>query len=173
MKCILKNIMISSVLTMILYLLFAVGLFGGIENQEVRFFAISFMTVNVYAVLLFYIHKYRGGICENEMLADYENESYQPKREISLIFQREKHLIFCIFCIVLICFLANLIDEYLFKTKVLSLITTMLFVSVTMLSSVIDIPFLGYFLSGFYVCTVYLILIFLYRKKRYAYWMKK
>lgn len=173
MKRILKNVIVSSVLTLVMYLLFAVVLLGWIENKELRFFAISFITVSTYAGLLFYIHKYRGGICENEMIADYKNESYQPKREISLIFQREKHLIFCIFCIVLICFFSNLIDEYLFKTKVLSLITTALFVSVMTLSSVIDIPFLGYFLSGFYVCAIYLFLIFLYRKRRYDYWMKK
>ena len=117
MKRILKNIMISSALTMILYLLFAVGLFGGIENQEVRFFAISFMTVNVYAVLLFYIHKYRGGICENEMIADYKNESYQSKREIFMIFHREKHLIFCILMIAVICFFASLIDEYIYSKR--------------------------------------------------------
>ena len=87
MKRILKNIMISSALTLVMYLLFAVVLLGWIENKELRFFVISFITVNTYAVLLFYIHKYRGGICENEMIADYKNESYQSKREIFMIFQ--------------------------------------------------------------------------------------
>ena len=57
---------------MILYLVFAVVLLGWIENKELRFFAISFITVSTYAGLLFYIHKYRGGICENEMFADYK-----------------------------------------------------------------------------------------------------
>ena len=39
MKRILKNVIVSSVLTLVMYLLFAVVLLGWIENKELRFLA--------------------------------------------------------------------------------------------------------------------------------------
>lgn len=173
MKRILKNIILSSLLSLGLYLLFAITLFGWLEDQKLRFLMCSLAAVTTFAAIFFYIQKYRKGVCEYEVLSDYKNEKYDTKREMLLIWQREKLFVFAVFMITLICSIISLTDRLLFQTQVLSLLTTILFGSLMMLSSVIEIPFLGNFLSGFYVCALYLLFVFLYRKKRYTYWMKK
>lgn len=173
MKRILKNVILSSVLTLVLYLLLAVVLLGGIENQDVRFFISSFVTVTISASVLFYFQKCRKGIGEEELLSDYKKDRYDWQKEILFIWQRERSVVFFLFLIAVISFFANMMDHMILKMKLLSMITMVLFGPFTMLSSVIEIPFLGYTLSVFWASVVYLLFVFLDRKRRYAYWMKK
>ena len=174
MKRILWNITLSSVLTMVAYIaLYAIwgGILSGIENLTLRLLIIALMTTAVFGFFLLYTSKIKKSIGEDELFSDYKDEEYiSLTDDFKLILNRESKVLICIASIVLICFLLNTFDSLAFGKKTISF-PTFLFAPMCLLSSIINIPFVGYLLSAELDCLAYIVFLLFYRKKKYDYWM--
>jgi hypothetical protein len=175
MKRTLWNITLSSILTLVAYIvLYALwgAVLTGIKNPTLKLLIIAFMTTAAFGFFLLYISKIRKSAGENEVISDYKERAYVSLADdFKLILKREYRTFIAILSIVIACFLLNTFDSLIFEKKTIS-IPTFFFAPMCLFDSIINIPFVGYFLSAALDCFVYIFFLLLYRKKKYDYWMK-
>ena len=169
------NITLASVLTLVAYIaLYAIwgAVFNGFENPTLRLFLIALMTTVVFGFLLLYTAKIRKSVGENEVISDYKDGEYiSLMDDFKRMIKRESKTLLCIAVIVLLCFALNTFDNLVFRKKTISF-PTFVFTPMYLFDSFLHIPFVGYALSIVLDCVVYLIFLFIFRKKKYNYWMK-
>lgn len=178
MKRSLWNITLSSVLTLVAYFaLYAIwgAILNDLENRVLQLFLIAFMTTIAFSLILLCISKIRKSVGEDEILTDYRDKEYISfADDFKISIKREYKTLICIVAIVLICFVLNTIDEYVFKEKLISLPTfffTPMYLFDAPFNGLFNIPFVGYLLSALLDCLTYIVFVLFYRKKKYDYWM--
>ena len=176
MKRILWNITFASLITLIAYiaLCFIWGaILGEVKNAIFRLFLTAFMTSAAFGFFLLYRAKIKNSIGEDEVIADYRDKMYTSIiDDFKLFIKREFKMLIAIVCIVLACFVLNTFDLLVFGKKTISAIT-IFFAPICLFDTVINIPFVGYFVSAIVDCVAYIISLMIYRKKMYNLWIKK
>ncbi len=175
MKRILWNLTLASLITLVAYIaLFFIwgAILGEVENVAIRSFLTALMTSAAFGFVLLYRAKMKRSVGEDEVMADYKDRKYiSCMDDFKLFIKREAKLLVCIAGIVLVCFVLNTVDPLIFGKKTVSAITVF-FAPMCLFDTVIDIPFVGYFVSAMVDCCAYIVALVIYRKKIYNYWMK-
>jgi len=130
------------------------------------------MTTIAFGFLLLYISKIKKNLGEDEVFTDYKERKYIPLfDDFKSILKRESKTLICIAVIIFACFALNTFDSLVFQRKVISF-PTFFFAPMCLFGTLINIPFVGYAISALLDCTVYILFLLIYRRKRYNYWMQ-
>ncbi len=175
MKKTFVNITLASIVTIAAYLvLYAIwgAILSGVENVKVRLFIIALMTSVAYSFFLLYFSKIRKGVGEDEMLRDYKEKSYTGfKDDMKIVLQNEKRCLILIASIIFACFALNTFDSLVFEKKVISF-PTFIYIPMNIFGTFFDIIGVGYVVSGIIIAISYILMLLIYRKKKYNYWQK-
>ena len=79
MKRSLWNITLASVLTMVIYIALSAvwgAILNELENVTLQLFLLSLMTTVAYGIALLWVSKIRKSVGEDEVMADYREQSY-------------------------------------------------------------------------------------------------
>lgn len=179
MKRALWNITLASLLTLIAYLaLYTIwgAILNALENPALQLFLVAFMTTIAFGAILLCVSKIRKSVGEDEILTDYNGKEYTSfANDFKVLIKREYKTLICIIIIVLLCFVLNLVRRIIPAAKFLSL-PTFLFAPMCLFdvpfSGLFNLPFVGYLVSAILDCIAYIIILLIYRKKKYNYWMK-
>ena len=169
------NITFASIITLVAYIaLYTIwgAILNEVKNSALRLLIIALMTTVAFGFFLLFTSKIRKSVGEDEVVSDYKEKEYVSfAADFKLILNRESKMLICIASIVLICFVLNSFDDFVFQKKTISLLT-FFFAPMCLFDSMVNIPFVGYLLSAIIDCLAYLTFLLLYRKKKYDYWMK-
>ena len=176
MKRTLWSITLSSILTLVVYLVLNAiwrAILKEIASQLFALLLFAFVMAAVFGMILVYISKIRGSVGEDEVVSDYQGQAYiSLADDLKRIVKRESQKLICMTAIVLACFVLNRMDVFLFGKKTFSAIT-LIFAPMCLFDTLFSIPFVGYLLSAVMDAVVYLAILLFYRRKKYNYWMKK
>ena len=171
MKRTLWNITLASIITLVAYIaLYAIwgALLSGIESQVLHLLLISLITTAAFSFFLLYTSKIKKSVGEDEVVSDYKDRTYTSfVDDFKLIIKRESKMLICIAVIVLICFALNRFDTLVFGKKTISL-PTFFFLPMYIFGTLIS--FVGELFSAVLSCTLYIVFLLIYRKKKYDYW---
>ena len=175
MKRILLNVALACALTLIayiaLYLIWG-ALLSGVEDQGLRFALLVTMTTAFFGFFLLWAAKMRSSVGEDEIYSDYEEREYVSfVDDFKLIIKREARLLICIFAVSIACGAIDAVAKLAFQSPKTPIVV-LLFSGMIMLGSTIKLPIVGYLLSATLDCTVYLVFLLLYRRRRYRLWRK-
>ncbi len=173
MKKALIKTALSSVLTLVFYLIF-LFIWGTVanffENEALKLLLVALMTQTAFGIVLLGLVKIKGKQGEAEVREDYKSSPYKSGFEdLKLILSREKPILLAIGITVFAVCCMHSLDKYVFGKKVLSAIA-LPFAPTVLLSEVITVPILGYFVSFILDSLVYLAALLIYRKKKFNYW---
>lgn len=175
MKRTLWSVTLSSIITLGAYIaLYAIwgAILSELKNPMIKNFFIASMTTAAFGFFLLYISKIKKNLGEDEVLADYNERKYVSLfNDFKLVIRRESKTLSCIAAIIFVCFALNTFDSLVFQRKVVSF-PTFFFAPMCLFETLINIPFVGYAISALLDCTVYILFLLIYRRKRYNYWMK-
>lgn len=172
MKRRLLNIVLASLLTLAAYicLYFIWGaLLSDVENEAVKQLLLATMTSTIYALCLLYWSKLRRSIGEKDVLDDYKERSYISFiDDFRLAWKRERLTVLSICAIILLCFLLNTLNPLSLGSTL-----TFLFSPLFFFIHSFKLKAIGYLVSAIYINLLYLLLVLLYRKKRYDHWYEE
>ena len=176
MKRTLWSITLSSILTLVVYLVLNAIWRAILKEMASQLFALllfAFLMAAAFGIILVYISKIRSSVGEDEVVSDYQGQEYiSLADDLKRIIKRESPKLICMTAIVLACFVLNRMDVLLFGKKTFSAVT-LLFAPMCLFDTLFTIPFVGYLLSAVVDVVIYLTILLFYRRKKYNYWMKK
>ena len=176
MKRTLWSITLSSILTLVVYLVLNAIWRAILKEMASQLFALllfAFLMAAAFGMILVYISKIRSSVGEDEVVSDYQGQEYiSLADDLKRIIKRESPQLICMTAIVLACFVLNRIDVLLFGKKTFSAVT-LVFAPMCLFDTLFTIPFVGYLLSAVVDVVIYLTILLFYRRKKYNYWMKK
>ena len=168
------NITLSSVLTLVVYVaLYAVwgAILSELKSMTIRLLLIAAMTTAAFGVILLFFSKIRRSVGEDEVIADYKDRDYSTVvNDLKLVLRREAGMLTLMTALVLGCYLLNRMDVFLFGQKTFSRITV-LYAPMSLFGTVFRAQIIGYFLSAILNSAAYLLVLLLFRKRKYIYWM--
>lgn len=175
MKRSLWNITLAAVVTMVVYIALSAvwgAILNELENVTLQLFLLSLMTTVAYGIALLWVSKIRKSVGEDEVMADYREQSYTTMTDdLRLVLRKEAKTLILMTVAVLMTYILNRFDMLIFGKKMISHITFP-YITMSLFGSLFSVKIIGYLLSAVLNSVVYLIALVLYRKKKYTYWMK-
>ncbi len=176
MKRIFINVTLASVVTLVAYIVLSAvwgAILSEVESAKLRLFIISAMTSTAYAFFLLYFSKIRKAVGENEVVADHKDDPYTSLiNDLKMILKNEKKILIAVGVIIGICFVLNKFDNVVFGKKTISF-PTIVYAPMTIFGTFFDVDLFGYIVSYIFIGVCYVLMLLLYRKKKYLYLTKK
>ena len=127
MKRSLWNITLAAVVTMVVYIALSAvwgAILNELENVTLQLFLLSLMTTVAYGIALLWVSKIRKSVGEDEVMADYREQSYTTMtNDLRLVLRKEAKTLILMTVVVLMTYILNRFDMLIFGKKMISHIT--------------------------------------------------
>ena len=176
MKKLFLKITLASLVTLVVYLLCQALINAILHGLDDRLILLTqaILTTFAYAFFLLYFLKIRKGEAEKEVLEDYTETEYPGmKADLKNVWKKEKAALIMIFIIIISCFVLNIVDTFLLPEWFISL-PTIIYMPMCFFALVLEHMYIiGYILSAVAICVIYILVLLVYRRRLYKYWLQK